>query len=190
MDHDVTSADLNSFIKRKMNSMGRISTSAMCRSHGGYWTMGHDPSGHIFLITLMTMFILGELQFFIQDAMARLLHDFNWVTILKQCGKLFDNGLIWNYIKLDSRDRRNWMRVIYETLILPPYTFAKEAAELVVLTGRFIIWDNPIILLITLLVVWLWSFLITTLVFHTVSEQLSGLFFAYMVAGILYWKAY
>ncbi|CCK70916.1 Scs3p KNAG_0F02510 [Huiozyma naganishii CBS 8797] len=38
-----------------------LSTSAACRRHGGLWQGGHDPSGHMFLLSLMLMFLLSEL---------------------------------------------------------------------------------------------------------------------------------
>lgn len=59
---DVTPSQLNSFIDSALHSWQKINSSNLCRSLGGNWVGGHDPSGHIFLITLMCMFLLGELQ--------------------------------------------------------------------------------------------------------------------------------
>lgn len=37
-----------------------VSTSKVCRGKGGSWSGGHDPSGHVFLLTLSSTVILFE----------------------------------------------------------------------------------------------------------------------------------
>lgn len=39
-----------------------IGSSAKCRQFGGYWQGGHDPSGHVFLLTSMIILIISELH--------------------------------------------------------------------------------------------------------------------------------
>ncbi|CAI5058080.1 ATV_HP_G0025400.mRNA.1.CDS.1 [Saccharomyces cerevisiae] len=64
-------AAINTFIHDQMHRwQGPLTTSAQCRRFGGHWAGGHDPSGHVFLATLMCMFLLGELRVFGRRALA------------------------------------------------------------------------------------------------------------------------
>ncbi|CAB4255836.1 similar to Saccharomyces cerevisiae YGL126W SCS3 Protein required for inositol prototrophy [Maudiozyma barnettii] len=54
----------NKEIAAVMNEIdGQVaSSSARCRQLGGYWSGGHDPSGHVFLLTVMVTLLLSELR--------------------------------------------------------------------------------------------------------------------------------
>lgn len=69
-----------------------------------------------------------------------------------------------------------------------PLFFAKQLLALAGATLKFVVWRNPVILLVLFTFLWWWSLLITTIAFHTLWEQLSGLLCAYVVAGFVYWK--
>lgn len=179
----LASQELNSFIHDTLCSENSFSSSAACRSLGGYWIGGHDPSGHIFLITLMIMYLLGELNIFGRRAFARLFKkDYR---PLKSFIKLFDNGPLWNIINMNPQNAKEVFRVMF---ILPPLNFLKDLLRFTLESVKFVVVDNPVIMLVGLLIMWWWSFLVTTVVFHTLSEQISGLAFAYLVAGLIYWN--
>lgn len=66
-NHTECNEDVNKYIRQYVSTQlgHELSTSQECRRYGGHWTGGHDPSGHIFLLTLMIMLLLGELPHFI-----------------------------------------------------------------------------------------------------------------------------
>ncbi|CCD26744.1 Scs3p NDAI_0I01750 [Naumovozyma dairenensis CBS 421] len=177
---------LNEFINTQMNSIRRINTSAQCRMHGGYWTKGHDPSGHIFLLTLMVMFLSGELSTFAPRAFKVLFQRKKIFHLVEYVTKLFDNGLLWDVAKMRDEERKNWKVILHRAVVLQPIICLRDLSRLLFATVKFIIWDNPVIVLIALIMTWLWSFVITILAFHTVWEQLSGFLFAYLVALAVY----
>lgn len=176
--------DINNFIRKTFAQDAPLLGSAQCRSLGGYWIGGHDPSGHVFLITLMIMYSFGELRLFGGKALQRLKKK-KYTGLLITSLKLFDNGPIWNLI---NNKPKNIKSFLMSAFILPPFTVVKDIVKFLGQILKIVVWQNPIILLISLLGMWWWSFLITSIVFHTFTEQLSGLLFAYIVAGIIYWN--
>lgn len=54
----------NNEITKEMEKLDElaIGSSAKCRQFGGYWQGGHDPSGHVFLLTSMIILIISELH--------------------------------------------------------------------------------------------------------------------------------
>ncbi|SCW00565.1 LAFE_0C07008g1_1 [Lachancea fermentati] len=185
LDTDITPAQVNEYIDDFLHTWQKINSSYICRSLGGYWTGGHDPSGHIFLITLMCMFLLGELQVVGRRAWRKLSSSRPYLKILRiHLIKIFTTGGILNFLRNPFFTRE----LLMECFIFPPFTCVKELAIISAVTLKFIIWDNPVIILTSLVVMWWSSFLLTTLAFHTISEQISGLICAYIVAGLVYWK--
>lgn len=186
-DVDVSPAQVNQFVYKILHAFYRIDSSQKCKSLGGHWSGGHDPSGHIFLITLMCMFLLGELQMFWSKSRYILVETWSnwyWSFLKKNIFRLLNNGGLWNVINNDSKDTNIFIQIF----LVPPLQCFKCLAKISVFTMRFVAWENPIILLVSLVFVWWWNFLVTTIVFHTISEQLSGLICAYVVAGLVYWK--
>lgn len=179
-----TPAELNTFINEQIIQQSTMSSSAQCRALGGDWVGGHDPSGHVFLITLMIMYSFGELRVFGGKALERLRKK-NYKRLFVYWLKLFDNGVVWNVISEKPQTLKKWLMEIF---LLPPLTVLRDLAKFGLEFLKIIVWQNPILLMIGLLIMWWWSFFVTTIVFHTFSEQLSGLLFAYVVAGILYWN--
>ncbi|XDT20668.1 Inositol phospholipid synthesis and fat-storage-inducing TM [Nakaseomyces glabratus] len=164
---------INDFIKNFIsnttvgNSSGANSTldnSFACRINGGYWQGGHDPSGHIFLLTLMILFLVGESKQFIVGAVMRVVDTRKYVMdkIKKICNEPMTNASVY--------ERR-----------------VHKLMRCVSFSASYILWENPVILLLLLLAIWVWNFVITVIVFHTLTEQLSGLFFAYVVGALLYY---
>lgn len=56
--------EIQNTVNEKLIKMHKINnwSSQQCRAFGGNWSQGHDPSGHLFLLTLMIMMILGEIN--------------------------------------------------------------------------------------------------------------------------------
>lgn len=179
----VVPTDLNHYIHDSLFSGVTRNSSAVCRTLGGYWVGGHDPSGHIFLITLMIMYLLGELHIFGKRAFSRILREKN--MSFKPFIDLFDNGAIWNVL---SKKPETYSQLFFMTVVQPPLTFANSFTVFSLQLIKFVVLENPVILLVGLFLMWWWSFLVTSVVFHTLSEQVSGLAFAYLVAGVIYWN--
>ncbi|EJS43788.1 scs3p [Saccharomyces arboricola H-6] len=176
------SASINAFIHDQMHQwQGPLTTSAQCRRFGGHWAGGHDPSGHVFLATLMCMFLLGELRVFGRRALAHLYAQ-KW-QLVEMLTRLFDTGPIWTWRRCGGGSMSCGAR-LWRALVEPP---AACAAALLHLT-RCIACDHPVVLLLALLVTWLWQLLLTAVAshFHTVGEHLSGLLAAYIVTGLVY----
>ncbi|KAL3230071.1 Acyl-coenzyme A diphosphatase SCS3 [Nakaseomyces bracarensis] len=172
---DYSNRQINQFIKDFIANISLNTTSgtnstldnsSACRINGGYWKGGHDPSGHIFLLTLMILFLIGESRQFFFKAIQHCLSTKSYC--IDQCKKI---------ISAPPQDNRT---PVWEQRI-------QKAIKLTVFLARYILWENPIILLVVLLALWLWNLILTVIVFHTFSEQLSGLFFAYIVAATLYY---
>lgn len=178
----VSPNEINNFIHDSIKSIKDISTSASCRATGGHWKGGHDPSGHIFLNTLMIMFLLGELDFFAPLAWSKLTS--------KGCGplsyfiKLLNNSPLHNMIQIPTQTIGEKLWVV---IFLPARQCVQDSIKFMFASVRYLFWENPVLLLITFVVLWWYSLVVTALVFHTISEQLSGLVSAYLVAGTLYW---
>lgn len=176
-------AELNRFIHDTLYEGVPAHTSAACRAVGGHWAGGHDPSGHIFLSTLMIMYLLGELRVFGRKAVRRITRRRSHLG--ESFVNLFDNGALWNVI---NKKPQSMASFLHQSLILPPLDFLKASTRFVLQIATFAVVDNPIVLLVGLLGMWWWSFLVTSVAFHTLSEQISGLAFAYLVAGAVYWN--
>lgn len=178
---------VNHFITDIMDKNHNINNSNLCRLLGGHWIGGHDPSGHIFLITLMCMFLLGELQIFGKTACKKLkINSKVYLTLFfKLFLQLLDNGGFWNLF-----DSNIDTGIFIKFVVLPPYNFMKTVIKMISVIVFFIIWENPILLLIFFLCIWMWSFLITSIAFHTFYEQLTGLLGAYIVVILTYWYLY
>lgn len=170
---DYTNEQINQFIKEFIGNLtlngvagtnSTLDNSSACRINGGYWKGGHDPSGHIFLLTLMILFLVGESRQFFVSAVQRCVSSKNY--FIDQCKKI-----------MNTQDNRipAWEQRLQKTV------------KMVSFTARFVMWENPVILLVLFLAMWLWNLIVTVIVFHTLSEQLSGLFFAYIVAAALYY---
>lgn len=181
-DSTSTVASVNTFIHDQMHQwQGPLTTSAQCRRSGGHWAGGHDPSGHVFLATLMCMFLLGELRVFGRRALAHLYAQ-KW-HVLALVTRLFDTGPLWTWRRCGGGSMRCGAR-LWRALVEPPVTCARALLRL----ARCVACDHPIVLLLALLVTWLWQLLLTAVAsrFHTVREHLSGLLAAYIVTGIVY----
>ncbi|GAV46810.1 hypothetical protein ZYGR_0A04070 [Zygosaccharomyces rouxii] len=180
----VSPSEINIFIHDSIKSVRDISTSAACRATGGHWKGGHDPSGHIFLNTLMIMFLLGELDFFAPLAWSKL--SSKGLGPLSYFTTLLDNSPLRN---LMQRRPETVGEKIWVVGFLPAWECIQGLIKFIIICVRYLVWENPVLLLIALVILWWYSLIVTTLVFHTVSEQLSGLACAYLVAGGLYWYA-
>ncbi|EDO15249.1 hypothetical protein Kpol_461p2 [Vanderwaltozyma polyspora DSM 70294] len=165
--------------------------SSNCRAHGGHWVGGHDPSGHMFILTLMIMLISSEIPRIIKFKYLRSngriedesKKESSFKRICISITKLFDNGAIWNII---NNNPTTVSEYIYQVLILPPLTFASSIIKILFLITKSILIENPVILLTSLLLLWAYSFLVTIIVFHTISEQITGFLSAYIMAVIIY----
>ncbi|AET38580.1 Scs3p Ecym_3068 [Eremothecium cymbalariae DBVPG len=180
---------MNSFISEALNNAYPIDNGQMCRKLGGYWTGGHDPSGHVFLITLMTMFLIGELRLF-SDKVGRRLRSTSYTYFRMSFAyvkELLNNGLVWNLIDDDDSDQTP---LILKTLVYPPLKCFWTLFKIIILLVTYIIWENPVIFLIGLIFTWLWAFFITCTMFHSLGEQLTGLIAAYIVVSLIYWYIY
>ena len=187
-------AVLNSYIRDKVASVNEMimSSSFACKRHGGYWTGGHDPSGHVFLLTLMIMFTLGEFTEIFPQALARLADArdqfLHWGKVLLTTGPV--SGYVKhgrnrsNNSKADNNGRTGetvWS-LLFAVFVWPQIRCLKAVLRLT----RLIIWDNPIVLLIAMILTWIYCLLVTSMKFHTLLEQYSGFSFAYVVAYSLY----
>ncbi|SCV01017.1 LAMI_0G08790g1_1 [Lachancea mirantina] len=188
MEGNYTPGQLNEYIDEILHRWRKINSSNICQSLGGQWIGGHDPSGHIFLITLMSMFLLGELQAIGKRAWRALWKDKAVFEELRaHCIKILTLKTLWGI-----RTRRSPVnnvgdvRDVLRALVKPPLESAREVYYIVTLLVKYVFWNNPVILLVVLVGMWWWSFLITTIVFHTLWEQLSGLICAYIVATLVY----
>ncbi|CAI4061703.1 hypothetical protein SKDZ_07G1330 [Saccharomyces kudriavzevii ZP591] len=176
-------AGINSFIHDQMHQwQGPLTTSAQCRRFGGHWAGGHDPSGHVFLTTLMCMFLLGELRVFGRRALAHLYAQ-KW-HLLGMVTRLFNTGPLWTWRRCGGARPMSCGARLWRALVEPPVACA---AALLRLT-RCIACDHPVVVLLALLVTWLWQLLLTAVAshFHTVREHISGLLAAYLVTGVVY----
>ena len=186
-------AVLNSYIRDKVASVNEMimSSSFACKRHGGYWTGGHDPSGHVFLLTLMIMFTLGEFTEIFPQALDRLADARDQFLLWGKV--LLTTGPVSGYIK-HSRNMSNSKAdnngrtagtarsLLFAIFVWPQIRCLKAILRLT----RLIIWDNPIVLLIAMILTWIYCLLVTSLKFHTLLEQYSGFSFAYVVAYSLY----
>lgn len=163
-----------------------VKSSAGCSYAGGHWVGGHDPSGHIFLITLMLMLMFGELSLYQSRAFRHLQNTYK--RFLNRAGsqllQLLDNSALANlWIHDDHDDDSQWW---FKFLFQPPLSCYQTLMTLIYLILRFIIWENPILLLFTLTALWSYSFVVTVMLFHTFWEQLSGFVAAYLVCILVY----
>ncbi|CAL9732880.1 acyl-coenzyme A diphosphatase Scs3p [Monosporozyma unispora] len=165
--HTECNIKINNFIRDAVRQEVPLNTSVQCRQYGGYWTGGHDPSGHIFLLTLMIMLLLGELPRMINIAWSK--YHYN------------PKGKENSAMKPSGKDTKGNEDITWSNTIL-------KCLRLIPLITKFIFWDQAILIMIWLLIIWSWSLVVTTTSFHTIAEQLSGLFFAYVVAGIVYYN--
>lgn len=177
----VSPSELNIFIHDSIHSLEQLGSSAACRAAGGQWIGGHDPSGHIFLNTLMIMLLLGECDLLEASAWPRIRKHGH--KLLRYFTKLLDNSPLRNVIESRPQTTYDALRVLF---IIPAQKCFRDSLHLFQKVLTYVVWDNPILLLFGFVFLWWYSFLMTTLVFHTVSEQLSGLLCAYVVSGGLY----
>ncbi|CCF55899.1 hypothetical protein KAFR_0A04640 [Kazachstania africana CBS 2517] len=120
-----------------------LKSSKHCKKIGGNWINGHDPSGHIFLLSIMTTFMINEFSKIRRVSMTQLRQDFVETD--------------WNL------DRQLPVKII------------------------LFISNNPVIIMLSFILLWWHSLVITSInYYHTLSEQLSGLLFAYIIMGPLY----
>lgn len=160
--------------------------STICKIRGGYWIGGHDPSGHIFMLTLLIIFILSEIPYIIKkkkednniDKTKVLLKELKTNFI-----QLFDIGGLW-YIFNDSP--KSILQYIYLLIIKPPITLLKKLIKIIILILRITIIEDPLILLFFLVMTWWYSYLITSIVFHTFYEQMTGFLSAYLIIFLIY----
>lgn len=183
-DTRVLPSEINIFIHDSIKSVKNIGSSAACRATGGHWKGGHDPSGHIFLNTLMIMFLLGELDFFAPLAWSKL--SDKGCRPLSYFITLFNNSPLRNIMQ---RSPQTIGEILWAMVFLPAWKCIRDLIRFVSVSVRYLAWENPVLLLIGFVILWWYSLVVTALVFHTVSEQVSGLIFAYLVAGGLYWYA-
>ncbi|SCU81359.1 LAFA_0C04324g1_1 [Lachancea sp. 'fantastica'] len=182
---EMTPHQFNLLIDEALHSWRKINSSSLCRSLGGHWKGGHDPSGHIFLITLMCMFLLGELQVIGRKALRKLKTDRSLLNSIRSYGtNIFQLGT--DLLKPSHGTATGKEKL--KKLASIPFKLTEQLVMLIGSTLKFVIWENPILTLILLTVMWWWSFLVTTIAFHTLPEQISGLLCAYIVAVIVYWK--
>ncbi|CDO95761.1 unnamed protein product [Kluyveromyces dobzhanskii CBS 2104] len=160
-----------------------VKSSKSCTYAGGHWTGGHDPSGHIFLITLMLMLMFGELSLYQNRAFKHLKQ-----TSERFCNRvgskllnLFDNSALAN-LWIDDNNSQWWFKFFFQ----PPLSCYRTLTSLTYLIVRFVAWDNPIILLFVFTMLWSYSFVVTVTLFHTFWEQLSGFVAAYSVSVLVY----
>ena len=64
LEDDTIGNEWNNAITTELKKLDEMATesSAKCRQFGGYWQGGHDPSGHVFLLTSMIILIISELH--------------------------------------------------------------------------------------------------------------------------------
>ncbi|CCE65002.1 hypothetical protein TPHA_0J01810 [Tetrapisispora phaffii CBS 4417] len=188
----VPSKDTNELIKKIQDLDPMVQfISSKCKRNGGHWVGGHDPSGHIFLLTLMMMMIIAELPKINRIRKQNMIYQkdskIRRVNIVEKISKIIgeiigtipsrsilSNGLLSTYEKL------------YQFLILPIMQNVKLIIQLISYTIHFALFQEPAVLLISLLGMWCYSFLITIIVFHTFYEQVTGFLSAYIVAVIIY----
>lgn len=175
--------ELNSYIQDSVTASA-IRSSHACSRLGGHWMGGHDPSGHVFLITLMCMFMLGELQVFGRRAIGKLSADCQ--QLQGAPGKIVARILQASPIRelINSEAPQHILRRLFVQLPLESLAILVSA---VVFGFRFIVLENPILLLVGLILTWTWSLLVTILSFHSFAEHLTGLLFAYLLVLALYW---
>lgn len=178
----VSPSEINVFIHDSIKSLRNIGTSAACRITGGHWRGGHDPSGHIFLNTLMIMLLLGELWFIAPVAWSKLSSKGH--EPLNHFTTLLDNSPLRNLVQMRPQTVEGKFRAV---IILPARNCIRDLLRFILISTKYLIWDNPVLLLIAIVILWWYSLIVTTLVFHTLPEQISGLACAYLVAGGLYW---
>lgn len=161
-----------------------IRSSSSCAKVGGHWVGGHDPSGHIFLITLMLMMMAGELSYYKNHAFHRLRRTTPRFLrkILSLVIQLFDNSGIANLWLMQDSGHGTF----YLLFLKPPLSCFNTLTSIIFWFLRFLIWENPLILLVSLMSVWAWSFIVTMLLFHTLAEKVSGFLSAYIVSLIIY----
>lgn len=149
---------LNKFIANKINTIAIMNSSQRCRTHGGYWYGGHDPSGHTFLLSLMITYLTNELLLSkIKMNISYIVHDL--LTVL-------DNGALWNLLQENNNS------IFYNVIIKPPLHFYHSLLKI---TRRTIL-HHPIRIIIAMILLCLFILLQTTLTeFHTTNELLSGL---------------
>ncbi|AGO10158.1 AaceriAAR165Wp [[Ashbya] aceris (nom. inval.)] len=176
-------AEINSHIQNSVTASA-IRSSHACARLGGHWMGGHDPSGHVFLITLMCMFMLGELQVFGRRAMGKLAAD---------CQQLqgTSSGMLVRILQaspiravLSPEDTQHILKRLFFEL---PLEGLSILLSMVIFGFRFVVLENPIIMLLGLILTWTWSLMVTILSFHSFAEHLTGLLFAYLVVLALYW---
>ncbi|GME87891.1 hypothetical protein B5S28_g1103 [[Candida] boidinii] len=119
-------------------------SSRVCRSMKGRMYGGHDPSGHIFLLSLSTCFLLFELGYFVTP-------------------KQFNKNL---------QEFKNNFKTCLRN---------KEYKKLFALFFYY-----PIILVIGLTYLWFYMFLVTSIYFHSFSEQMFGLVSSYISLFLTY----
>ena len=183
--------DTNSVIKTTILSLEpRVNyVSTKCRTYGGNWVGGHDPSGHMFLLTLMIMMILGEFPKIIRAKYTKKrtalseLDESTFNKFISSVVRLFFNSPIWNII---NNKPESISQYLYWLIVLPIFAFSNEILLTLTLLIRLIVWENPVILLGTLFSMWCYSFLVTVIVFHTVYEQVTGFLCAYIMIVIIY----
>ena len=163
---------VNQIIKKIISKEVKLNTSLKCRQYGGYWNGGHDPSGHIFLLTLMIMLLLGELPNML---------NFAWS---KYCHMHLERKEIDNETNGKKNEGEEKIKKDHKTQVNP----IKQIGDSIIFTLKYLIWEQPVLIMIWFLLLWSWSLLVTTTSFHSLQEQLSGLFFAYSVAGIIYYN--
>ncbi|AMD19816.1 HCL335Cp [Eremothecium sinecaudum] len=169
---------INKFIQESLSTKYDMRSSSMCSRFGGQWVGGHDPSGHVFLITLMSIFLLEECYTLRNRVSSRFQKScatyrrpfFNYIK------ELFSFAAIRN-VNSGSQNESNWLTLFLYLLI----EFLKTLMKIVMLTVKFVLWENPIILILALLCTWLWSIFVTSIVFHSFLEQCTGLVSAYVV---------
>lgn len=176
--------DYNPGLIGELSGLSRlVRSSSGCSRAGGHWVGGHDPSGHIFLITLMLMLMFGELSRYQERAFRHLSRTCKrfFKRVGQFCIQLFDNGGLVNVLMQDGGSQ--WW---YKLFVKPPLACYKTLASLAYLVVKFVLWENPILLLLTLTLMWSYSFVVTVMLFHTLLEQLSGFLAAYVVCIIVY----
>ncbi|SSD60746.1 uncharacterized protein SCODWIG_02507 [Saccharomycodes ludwigii] len=142
-----------------------IYNSIACKRNGGDWIGGHDTSGHIFLTTLMLMFLLSEFNVFGVKAIKQM----HFKRILRKLKSIFF--------------QINFIKYGWKTPLVFCVSFLGFVKDLL----NWLVLENPIILLVFFCLLWWWNFLVTAIEFHTILEQYSGLILGYSFSVVLFY---
>lgn len=151
-------------------------SSSVCRRIGGAWVGGHDPSGHSFILTHSSLFLLFELipmvPIFIND-----LYLTNSL-FRKSLDKIFqDPELARRICMVEQADldtsKKSSLYGKYET----GHAWWKELFSLLF---------NPLLFTSFILLLWAWMLFITGIYFHSFPELLGGIIVGYLEVVLVY----